>query len=105
MAKTLLAGRPAPHPPAPAASVTTTPGAGTCVISSRIGTADRQAVLDLFTRSSPDTRRDRFHGALSVFPIILGLACRRDRDSPLGMAEASPDTLSRLSSWQVSRAL
>ena len=62
MAKTLLASRPAPHLPVPAASVTTAPGAGTCIISSEIGTADRQAVLDLFTRSSPDTRRDRFHG-------------------------------------------
>ena len=25
-------------------------------------------MLDLFTRSSPETRRDRFHHALSVFP-------------------------------------
>jgi GNAT superfamily N-acetyltransferase len=105
MAKTLLAGRPAPRPPVPGASVTTAPGAGTCIISSEIGTADRQAVLDLFTRSSPDTRRDRFHGALSVFPQryleeILGgrqLAvaardtCHKEsRDTVFGLASAAP---------------
>ncbi|MGN6791760.1 MAG: GNAT family N-acetyltransferase [Streptosporangiaceae bacterium] len=68
MAKTPLASQPTPHVLVPADSVTTAPGARTCIISSEIGAADRQAVLDLFTRSSPDTRRDRFHGALSVFP-------------------------------------
>jgi hypothetical protein len=50
MAKTLLASRPAPHLAVPAASVTTAPGAGKCIISSEIGTADRQAVLDLAIR-------------------------------------------------------
>jgi GNAT superfamily N-acetyltransferase len=39
-----------------------------CVISCEVGPADRQALLDLFARSSPDTRRSRFHQALSVFP-------------------------------------
>jgi GNAT superfamily N-acetyltransferase len=105
MAKTLPASRPTPHLPVPAASVTTAPGAGTCIISSEIGTADRQAVLDLFTRSSPDTRRDRFHGALSVFPqryleeILSGRqlavaardTCREEsRDMVFGLASAAP---------------
>jgi GNAT superfamily N-acetyltransferase len=39
-----------------------------CVISCEVGPADREALLDLFVRSSPDTRRSRFHQALSVFP-------------------------------------
>ena len=105
MVKTLPASRPAPHLPVPAASVMTVPGAGTCIISSEIGTADRQAVLDLFTRSSPDTRRDRFHGALSVFPqryleeILSGrqlaVAARdtcheESRDKVFGLASAAP---------------
>jgi GNAT superfamily N-acetyltransferase len=29
---------------------------------------DRQALLELFYRSSPETRRERFHGSLSLFP-------------------------------------
>ena len=44
--------------------------ARTCIISSELGPADRQALLDLFARSSPETRRDRFHHALSVFPQL-----------------------------------
>lgn len=40
----------------------------TCVISAGVNPSDRQALLDLFARSSPATRRDRFHHALSVFP-------------------------------------
>jgi len=39
-----------------------------CVISTQLHERDRQALLDLFTRSSLQTRRDRFHHALSVFP-------------------------------------
>ncbi len=104
MAKTLIAGRPAPHLPAPAASGTTAV-AGTCIISSGIGTADRQAVLDLFTRSSPDTRRERFHGALSVFPqryleeilggkqfaLVARDTCHEEsRDKVFGLASAAP---------------
>ena len=104
MVKTLPASRPAPRLPVPAASGMTAPGARTCIISAEIGTADRQAVLDLFTRSSPDTRRDRFHGALSVFPqryleeILSGrqlaVAARdtchgESRDTVFGLASAA----------------
>jgi GNAT superfamily N-acetyltransferase len=39
-----------------------------CVISTQLHERDRQALLDLFTRSSLQTRRDRFHHALSIFP-------------------------------------
>jgi GNAT superfamily N-acetyltransferase len=39
-----------------------------CIISSEVKPSDRQALLNLFTRSGPETRRDRFHDALSVFP-------------------------------------
>jgi GNAT superfamily N-acetyltransferase len=46
------------------------PAAWTCIISSEIGPADRQALLGLFARSSPETRRDRFHHGLSVFPQL-----------------------------------
>jgi GNAT superfamily N-acetyltransferase len=41
-----------------------------CIISSEIGAEDQQALLGLFARSSPETRRDRFHHALSVFPQL-----------------------------------
>lgn len=99
MARTLI-----PSLPASAAFPTATPAAGTCIISSEIGAADRQAVLDLFTRSSPDTRRDRFHGALSMFPqryleeILSGrqlaVAARdtcheESRDKVFGLASAA----------------
>jgi GNAT superfamily N-acetyltransferase len=47
---------------------TPAPRAKPCVISCEVGPADRQALLDLFARSSPDTRRSRFHQALSMFP-------------------------------------
>ena len=47
---------------------TAAPAARPCVVSCEVGPADRQALLDLFVRSSPDTRRSRFHSALSVFP-------------------------------------
>jgi len=105
MAKTLIASRPTPHLPAPAASGTTAVGVGTCIISSEIGTADKQAVLDLFTRSSPDTRRERFHGALSVFPqryleeilngrqlaVVARDTCHEEsRDTVFGLASAAP---------------
>jgi GNAT superfamily N-acetyltransferase len=39
-----------------------------CVVSGGVDPTDRDALLDLFARSSPQTRRDRFHHALSVFP-------------------------------------
>jgi RimJ/RimL family protein N-acetyltransferase len=39
-----------------------------CVTSSTVMSSDRQALLQLFERSSPQTRRDRFHHALSMFP-------------------------------------
>jgi len=40
----------------------------TCLILSQLGPGDRQALLDLFDRSSPQSRRDRFQETLSVFP-------------------------------------
>jgi GNAT superfamily N-acetyltransferase len=45
-----------------------TPPQLTCVISAGLRPGDRQALLELFDRSSPETRRERFHGSLSVFP-------------------------------------
>ena len=54
----------------PTGRATPRPDGRTCVISSEIGPEDRQALLDLFARSSPETRRDRFHHALSVFPQL-----------------------------------
>jgi GNAT superfamily N-acetyltransferase len=56
-----------PGPISPS-QATAAPPAKPCVISTEVGPADRQALLDLFARSSPDTRRSRFHQALSVFP-------------------------------------
>jgi GNAT superfamily N-acetyltransferase len=52
-----------PLPPGPADSAVLT-----CVLSSQVQPGDRQALLDLFDRSSLDTRLRRFHHALSVFP-------------------------------------
>jgi GNAT superfamily N-acetyltransferase len=40
----------------------------TCIISADLRPGDRQALLELFDRSSTESRRDRFHHALSVFP-------------------------------------
>ena len=54
----------------PIGRATPPPDARTCIISSAIGPEDKQALLDLFARSSPQTRRDRFHHALSVFPQL-----------------------------------
>jgi hypothetical protein len=54
--------------PVQSSQATAAPSARSCVISCEVGPADRQALLELFTRSSPDTRRSRFHSALSVFP-------------------------------------
>lgn len=56
--------------PGPVSSSRATAGSSAkpCVISCEVGPADRQALLDLFARSSADTRRSRFHQALSVFP-------------------------------------
>jgi GNAT superfamily N-acetyltransferase len=56
------------HLPVQPNHATAAPPAKPCIISCEIGPADRQAVLDLFARSSPDTRRSRFHHALSIFP-------------------------------------
>jgi GNAT superfamily N-acetyltransferase len=56
-----------PGPISPS-QATAAPLAKPCVTSCEVGPADRQALLDLFARSSPDTRRSRFHQALSVFP-------------------------------------
>jgi GNAT superfamily N-acetyltransferase len=39
-----------------------------CVVTRELMPSDRQALLDLFTRSSPRTRRERFHVSLSVMP-------------------------------------
>lgn len=56
--------------PSPVSSrqATVAPAAKPCIISCEVGPTDRQALLDLFARSSADTRRSRFHSALSVFP-------------------------------------
>jgi hypothetical protein len=54
--------------PVQSSQATAAPPTRPCVISCEVGPADRQALLDLFARSSPDTRRSRFHSALSVFP-------------------------------------
>jgi GNAT superfamily N-acetyltransferase len=54
--------------PISSSPATAAPPAGPCVISCEVRPADRQALLDLFVRSSPHTRRSRFHSALSVFP-------------------------------------
>jgi GNAT superfamily N-acetyltransferase len=93
------------HLPAPSSQATAAPPAKPCIISCEIGPADRQAVLDLFARSSPDTRRSRFHHALSVFPqryldeILTGkqlaLVARdtcqdENHGDVLGLASAAP---------------
>jgi GNAT superfamily N-acetyltransferase len=77
----------------------------TCVISLELKPDDRQALLDLFARSSPESRRDRFHHALSVFPqryldeIISGSqlalvardTCHPERHGQVvGLASAAP---------------
>jgi hypothetical protein len=77
----------------------------TCVMSRPVGPADRQALLGLFARSSADTRRDRFHHALSLFPqlyldeIVTGRqpamaardVCHHDRSAQVvGLASAAP---------------
>jgi GNAT superfamily N-acetyltransferase len=54
----------------PAGRATPPADARTCIISSEIGAEDQQALLGLFARSSLETRRDRFHHALSVFPQL-----------------------------------
>jgi GNAT superfamily N-acetyltransferase len=54
--------------PVSSSQATAAPPAKPCVISCEARPADRRALLGLFVRSSPDTRRSRFHQALSVFP-------------------------------------
>jgi GNAT superfamily N-acetyltransferase len=39
-----------------------------CLATCELEPADRNAVLEMFSRSSPQTRHDRFHQALSVMP-------------------------------------
>jgi GNAT superfamily N-acetyltransferase len=98
-----------PGPTSPS-QATAAPPARPCVISCEVGPADRQALLDLFVRSSPDTRRSRFHQALSVFPqryldeILTGRqlalvardACQEENQGKVfGLASAAlvaPDT-------------
>jgi GNAT superfamily N-acetyltransferase len=55
-------------PQTPADRTAVPPQTLTCVISSQLRPDDRQALLDLFDRSSPQTRHQRFHHGLSVFP-------------------------------------
>jgi GNAT superfamily N-acetyltransferase len=77
----------------------------TCVISAELRAADRAALLDLFARSSPQTRRDRFHHALSVFPqqyldeilegrqlaLVARDICQPDSQGQvIGLASAAP---------------
>jgi GNAT superfamily N-acetyltransferase len=88
-------------------SATAAPAARPCVISCEVGLTDRQALLDLFARSSPDTRRSRFHSALSVFPqryldeILTGRqlalvardTCQEENHGKVfGLASAAPVT-------------
>jgi GNAT superfamily N-acetyltransferase len=77
----------------------------TCIISSQLQPDDRQALLDLFDRSSQRTRHQRFHHALAVFPqrylddILTGrqlAIVARDTCNPdsygkvFGLASAAP---------------
>jgi ribosomal protein S18 acetylase RimI-like enzyme len=78
-----------------------------CVISTQLDAEDRQALLDLFARSTAQTRRDRFHHALSVFPeryleeilhgeqlaLVARDSCHPDRyGAVIGLASAAPMT-------------
>jgi GNAT superfamily N-acetyltransferase len=54
--------------PAPTGHSGKPPQGLACAVASKLRPSDRQALLDLFARSSPQTRHDRFHYALSVFP-------------------------------------
>jgi RimJ/RimL family protein N-acetyltransferase len=101
MTRTAPAYRPTSHTlPAPAPT-----GVLTCVISGRLEPDDRQALLDLFARSSPESRRERFHHALSVFPqryleeilsgsqlaLVARDTCHPDRHGQvIGLASAAP---------------
>jgi GNAT superfamily N-acetyltransferase len=68
MVNALHVSEPTVPGPVSSSQATTAPAGKPCVISGAVGPADQQALLDLFARSSPDTRRSRFHQALSVFP-------------------------------------
>jgi len=96
-----------PGPVSPS-QATAAPPAKPCVISCEVGPAYRQALLDLFARSSPDTRRSRFHQALSVFPqryldeILTGRqpalvardTCQEENHGKVfGLASATPAAL------------
>jgi RimJ/RimL family protein N-acetyltransferase len=64
-----------------------------CVISSQLNEGDRQALLDLFARSSSQTRRDRFHHALSVFPErYLEEILRGEQPSLVARDNCHPDS-------------
>src|SRR4051794_31952459 len=78
-----------------------------CVISTQLHAEDRQALLDLFARRTAQTRRDRFHHALSVFPeryleeilhgeqlaLVARDSCHPDRYGVvIGLASAAPMT-------------
>jgi GNAT superfamily N-acetyltransferase len=78
-----------------------------CAISTQLHAEDGQALLDLFARSTAQTRRDRFHHALSVFPeryleeilhgeqlALVGRdSCHPDRyGAAIGLASAAPMT-------------
>jgi GNAT superfamily N-acetyltransferase len=88
----------------------------TCIISTQLRPEDRQALLDLFDRSSPQTRHQRFHHALSTFPqryldeILAGrqlAVVARDTCHPdsygkvFGLASAAPtnDDEAELAVW------
>jgi len=92
---------PGPVSSGPAAA----PPPAPCIVSCEVGPTDRRALLDLFGRSSPDTRRSRFHQALSVFPqryldeILTGRqlalvardACQEENHGKVfGLASAAP---------------
>ena len=92
-------------PQTAAAQTAPPPRTLTCVISSQLRPDDRQALLDLFDRSSPQTRQERFHHALSVFPqryleeiltgrqlaVVARDTCHPDSyDKVFGLASAAP---------------
>src|SRR5512135_405150 len=67
----------------------------TCVVSDELTPQDRPALLELFERSSPESRRNRFHHALSVFPRryldeILTAPAASSRWSPATPATRRP---------------
>jgi RimJ/RimL family protein N-acetyltransferase len=41
-----------------------------CIATAELASTDREAILDLFARSSAQTRHDRFHQSLAVMPQL-----------------------------------